>query len=168
MKLIYKYIFEVRKILFHWFLIIPHCVILFCTWFDIGALFHLEYNRDLHQIKTLDVFVQPSLPVLLNKIVVMSATSLTVDISKHGWKLVQVAMTTLYLVPSFWQYQFVLDFILLSYSAFTRSSPAFMTCMSIIFCLVTYMVLIIFLQYTIPLWLDIQYLLQHIFHSEQV
>ena len=78
--------------------IIPHCVNFFRTKFDICALFNLKYNRDLHRIYILDVFVQPYMPVfLLNTILVLSETSLIVDTSKQRWTTVWVAMMILYL-----------------------------------------------------------------------
>ena len=67
---------------------------------------------------------------LLHELLVMSETYLIVDTSKHGWKMIRVAMRTLSLVPSCFQYQFLLDFIILIYYTFAISSPAFMTFLS--------------------------------------
>ena len=69
---------------------------------------------------------------LLNKIMGMSALSLLVDTSKHFWTMVQVDMTILVLVPSCYQYHFVLDFIIQRYFNFLISVPNFMACLSTI------------------------------------
>ena len=45
--------------------IIPYCVNLFCTQFDLCALFHPKYNCDMHQIYKLDVIVQPSVTIVI-------------------------------------------------------------------------------------------------------
>ena len=105
---------------------------------------------------------------LFHKLLDMSETSLIFDTSKHEWTMVRVAMVTLSLVTSCYQYHFLLDLIILVYFAFNIISPAFMTWFSTFCCFVTYMVLILIWQHNSPLWLDMQYLLHHIFHSEQV
>ena len=53
--------------------------------------------------------------------------------SKHEWEMVPVSMTKPFLVTSCFQYQIVLAFIILGYSAFTISLPVFMTCLSNVF-----------------------------------
>ena len=67
---------------------------------------------------------------LLHKLMGVSAKYLIVDTSKRGCRMVHVAMLTLSLVMGFSQYQFLLSFVILRYSAFTISSPVFMTCLS--------------------------------------
>ena len=64
---------------------------------------------------------------LLHKRMGMYAISLIADTSKHGWTMIWVAMVTLSLVTSVFQYQFVLYFIILIYSDFTISSPLYVT-----------------------------------------
>ena len=111
-----------------------------------------------------------SLPCLfsLRKLLGVSETYLIVDTYKHGWTIVWVAMMTLYLFLSCCQYQSVLVFIILIYSAFIVSSPTLMTFLSTVFFLLMYMKLIRIWQHNIPLWFDLQYLSRHIFHYKQV
>ena len=107
--------------------IIPYCVNFFCTKFDICALFHQNIIVICIRYKSLmSLYICPCL-FLLHTFLVMSAISLIVDTSKHGWEMVQDDMMKLSLVPSCCQYQFMLDFIILRYSNFEISPPDFMT-----------------------------------------
>ena len=63
----------------------------------------------------------------------MSALFLIDDKYKNGLTVVWFAMMTLSLVPSCYQYQFVLDFIILRYPDFNISLTAFTTFLSIYF-----------------------------------
>ena len=73
-----------------------------------------------------------SLPCLflLYKLLVMSGIYLIVDTSKHGRKMVWVAMMTFSLVKSCCYHQVVLAFIINIHPAFTIISSSFMTCLS--------------------------------------
>ena len=120
---VYKYSIE----------IIQHCVIFLHALFDISALFYK--NTIVICIRYKNWIYLYSFPCLclLHNIMCMYATSLIVDTSKHGWTMVLVSMMTLSLVPSYFQYHFLLAFIILIYSAFTISSLAFMTGLSTAF-----------------------------------